>query len=106
MVQGGVIAVYTKNNFLANYVGNSPNLLTIDGLPEEDLNGTSGSYSEAPDLDPLIFWKADLSTNQNGQARLSFKTNNVTGTCLIQVVGKDTEGRLLESKLVYEVSGR
>ncbi len=105
MVQGGVIAIYTKNNFLSNYVESSPNMLEINGLQNVQNEESSISYPAAPDLEPLIFWQADLKTDENGFARLNFQTNNITGHCMIQLIGMDENGNLLEGKYIYQVTG-
>jgi hypothetical protein len=105
MVQGGVIAVYTKNNFLGNYVEASPNMIQVNGLQNELNQESSISYPAAPDLEPLIFWKPDLRTDENGFARLNFQTNNITGNCMIQLIGMDENGDLLEGKYIYKVTG-
>ena len=105
MIQGGVIAVYTKNNFLDNYVGASPNMIHVNGLQNELNVESSISYPAAPDLDPLIFWQADLTTDENGFAHLNFQTNNITGDCMIQLIGMDENGNLLEGEYIYQVSG-
>ena len=107
MIQGGVIAVYTKNNFLADYIQNSPNTLSISGIPSESLrkvNNTSVSISEEmPEFNPVIYWNPDILTDTNGKAMLSFPANNVTGKCLIQIQGIDIAGKLIEGKVFYKV---
>ena len=104
MIQGGVIAVYTKNNFLGNYVKGSSNMIQVNGLQNELNQDLSISFPTVPNLDPLIFWQADLTTDENGFAQLNFQTNNVTGNCMIQLIGMDKNGNLLEGKYIYQVS--
>ena len=104
MVQGGVIVVYTKNNFLAKHIGASPNLLFINGLPPEDTENFEEHFKGAPDLEPIIFWEPDLSSKGDDSVHFSFQTSDITGKCMIQVVGMDAEGKLIEGNIVYEVS--
>jgi hypothetical protein len=105
MIQGGVIAVYTKNNFLGNYMEASSNLIRVNGLQNANNEESPISYPGAPDLDPMIFWQADLTTDEKGFARFNFQTNNITGDCMIQVVGMDKSGNLIEGKYIYQVTG-
>ena len=106
MIQGGVIAVYTKNNFLAKYVEATPNMLMINGLPPDNSETPFEDYSGAPDIKPLIHWEPKISIPSGNSARISFQTNDITGYCMIQVIGMDSEGNLIEGKMVYEVSER
>lgn len=106
MVQGGVIAVYTKNNFLENQIGSGPNMLLINGLPPEDPENFEDRYTGAPDLEPIIFWKPDLSSKGGDSVYLSFQTSDITGACMIQVIGMGTDGQLIEGNMVYQVSER
>ena len=106
MIQGGVIAVYTKNNFLAKYVETAPNMLMINGLPPENSEIPDKDYSGAPDIKPVIHWEPNISIPSGSSVRISFQTNDITGFCMIQVIGMDSEGNLVEGKTVYEVSER
>lgn len=107
MIQGGVIAVYTKNDILADYIQNTPNTLSISGIPAESfrkVNNTAVSISEEmPEFNPVIYWNPEISTDANGKTRFSFPTNNVTGNCLIQIQGIDKNGRPIEGKAIYKV---
>jgi hypothetical protein len=106
MVQGGVLAVYTKNNFLATYIDKSPNMIHLEGLPEDEPVSKSITTETRPDLNPMIHWNAQIKTNEKGHAEVVFQTNDITGQCMIQVVGMDSEGNLIEGNMVYEVSER
>lgn len=106
MIQGGVIAVYTKNNFLSKYVEASPNLLLINGLPADNPENHDEQYSDAPDIEPMIHWEPNISVQSGSSAHFSFQTNDITGQCMIQVVGMDSEGNLIEGNMVYEVAER
>ena len=106
MVQGGVIAVYTKNNFLASYIDKSPNIIKLKGLPENETVDISNTDKPGPDLEPMIHWEAQLNTDDRGHAEVSFQTNQVTGNCMIQVIGINENGQLLEGKIIYRVSGK
>jgi len=106
MVQGGIIAVYTKNNFLSNHVGASPNMLMINGLPLDNNENYDDSFTGAPDLEPIIFWEPDLSNEGGDSVHLSFQTSDITGACMIQVMGLGADGQLIEGNMVYQVSER
>jgi hypothetical protein len=106
MIQGGVITVYTKNNFLSKQVEASPNLLLINGLPVDSPEHNVEHSSGAPDMEPIIHWEPNIYIPSGKSARFSFRTNDITGRCMIQVVGMDSEGNLNEANFVYEVSER
>jgi hypothetical protein len=106
MIQGGVIAVYTKNNFLFKYVEATPNMLLINGLPLNNPVYKLQHSSGAPDMEPIIHWEPNISIESNRPASFSFQTNDITGQCMIQVVGMDSEGNLIEGNMVYEVSDK
>ncbi len=107
MIQGGVIAVYTKNDILVDYIQNTPNTLSISGISSESfrkVNNTTVSISEEiPEFNPVIYWNPEISTDANGKARFSFLTNNVTGNCQIQIQGIDKNGTPIEGKVIYKV---
>ena len=105
MIQGGVIAVYTKNNFLSKHVESTPNMLLINGLPKDN-PGNSAEYSTgAPDMEPIIHWEPNISIQSENPINFSFQTNDITGPCMVQVVGIDSEGNIIEGNMVYQVSG-
>jgi hypothetical protein len=106
MIQGGVIAVYTKNNFLSKYVQSTPNMLFINGLPRDNTETNVGRASGAPDMEPIIHWEPHISVRSGSSTGISFQTNDIIGRCMIQVVGMDSEGNLNEANFVYEVSER
>ncbi len=106
MVQGGVIAVSTKNNFLANHIGVSPNMLLINGLPPDDTENFEARFTGVPDLEPIIFWEPDISNTGSDTVYLSFQTSDITGACMIQVIGMGADGQLIEGNMVYQVSER
>jgi len=103
MIQGGVIAIYTKNNFLIDYIRSSPNTLTITGFPPETSNSNRKSSDEVPDFNPVIYWNPEIITESNEKFILSFPTNNVTGNCLIRINGIDGLGKPMAGELVYRV---
>jgi hypothetical protein len=86
-----------------------PNTLTVKGIPESELvekikdAAIPGRDHETPDFNPLIYWNANILTDENGKARVSFNTNDITGNIIIEVKGIDTSGQLLSGYLSFEV---
>ena len=104
MIQGGVIAIYTKNNFLGEYVNNLPNLLNVKGLPEKMTKEKLDISYSHPELEPVIFWNSIVPTDESGFIRIAYKQNDVTGNCMIQLIGKRPDGQLFEERFTYYVS--
>jgi hypothetical protein len=109
MIQGGVVAVYTKDNFLIDYIRGMPNTLRLEGIPEtngEMINesfSSKGKKHETPDFSPLIYWNANIRTDEIGKAIVSFHMNDITGPVIIEVNGIDRDGQLLTGYLTFEV---
>ncbi len=109
MIQGGVVSVYTKNNFLIDYIRAMPNTIAVNGIPERNIQEHKAGVEvnknnhETPDLSPLIYWNPIVRTDENGSATLSFQTNDVTGTILLEVQGMDINGRPLYGIMKLEV---
>ena len=100
MIQGGIIAVYTHNNYLVNHVASLPNTLIIDGIAEnaafKDLYNPS-----IPDLSPAIYWNPEPSAGT-----FSFRANDVSGKYLIMIKGADQAGKELYGNLEIKVLPR
>jgi hypothetical protein len=109
MIQGGVVAIYTKNNFLIDYIRTMPNTLRVEGLPRsipeenkvknEDLNS-----HETPDFSPLIHWDPEIQTDEEGKSTITFRTNDVTGDIAICIEGIDRNGNIVSGQKVFRVS--
>jgi hypothetical protein len=104
MIQGGVIAIYTKNNFLSKHVDANPNMLLVNGLSMDNPANNIEHSSGAPDMEPVIHWEPNISIQTGNPSSFSFKTNDINGQCMVQVVGMDSKGNLIEGNMVYEVS--
>jgi hypothetical protein len=107
MIQGGVVAVYTKNNFLIDYIRNMPNTLQVHGIPAS--NGKNAILTknenphETPDFNPMIYWQPNISTDENGRAKISFALNDITGFVVLSLKGMDSSGRMLTAHSHIEV---
>lgn len=109
MVQGGVVAVYTKNQILMDYVMSQPNTLQIKGLAP-DLNNRAyqnpsldSRIYRKPDLNPLIYWEPGLQFGEDGTAVITIPANDLSGYYLIHVEGMDTEGKPFFGRRVIKV---
>ena len=109
MIQGGVVAVYTKNNYLIDYIQSQPNNLSVMGLtPLLNIQFNQSphlpsSLDETPDLNPLIYWNPDIRLIESGEIQLEILANDVSGYYLIHVEGIDASGRPMSAQKVIEV---
>jgi hypothetical protein len=108
MIQGGIVAIYTKNNSLIDYIRKMPNTFRIAGIapqatPEDEIpSGQHNSY-ETPDFSPVIHWDPHIQTDEQGKATVKFQTNDVTGKIVIQVEGMDRNGMPIAGQLIIEI---
>ena len=58
--------------------------------PKYAVNKSTG----LPDLRSTIFWDANVATDENGKAKLSFYAADLPGSYTIKVEGTDLMGRL------------
>jgi len=109
MIQGGIIAVYTKNNYLTDYIQSQPNTITVKGLTllEEDTEKhnllSPSSPHPMPALNPLIYWNPEIRFNEFGKADLEIQTNDVSGFYLIHMEGMDATGKPLSAQKIVQV---
>ena len=109
MIQGGVVAVYTKNNYLIDYIESQPNTLSIEGLTttleESDYQNlvSQSSPDQKPYLNPLIYWNPELRFNESGEVQFEILTNDVSGYYLIHIEGIDAAGKPLSGQIIIEV---
>lgn len=110
MIQGGVVAVNTRNNFLIDYIRNMPNTLTVRGTPARDKgpaisdpNNENRPDHETPELNPVIHWEPVVETDREGRANFSFRMNDQTGMITVEVQGMDESGNPLQGIMHLEV---
>jgi hypothetical protein len=109
MIQGGVVAVYTHNNSLAEHINSQPNTLVVKGLDTDDDTAfnkfpvSSDLSDQKPDLNPLIYWNPEIHFSANGMTELEIPANDVSGNYLIQIEGMDTDGKPFFGRKVIPV---
>jgi hypothetical protein len=59
-----------------------------------------------PDFRHLLFWSADVNTNEKGKNELSFFTSDVPGKYVIVVQGLNQEGKTGYQEMTFEVTDR
>ena len=105
MIQGGVIAIYTNNNYLEDYTELLPNMITVNGVFNDpviySLDSRMYKYGQGPDLDPMIYWNPSVLTDDEGKARVDLRMNDIIGNCLIVVEGTDRHGNYILGELTY-----
>lgn len=62
--------------------------------------------SATPDLRSTIFWDANVVTDKDGKAKISFYTADVAGTYTIKLEGTDLMGRYASFKKTIVVGGK
>lgn len=108
MVQGGVVAIYTKDNYLIDYIRKMPNTVRVNGFPtsnfqdETEKSGPDGNHA-TPDLSPVIYWNPEIHTNDQGFAEVVFRANDVTGLYLMHVAGMTENGDPLSGNLIIRI---
>ena len=108
MIQGGVIAIYTKNGYLIEYSRNQPNTFTIQGLSvsyDQECNPTNQFINalDKPDLNPVIYWAPNVFFNDTNSARIKFPSNDVSGKYLIHIEGMNDEGHPFTAQKIIQV---
>jgi hypothetical protein len=108
MIQGGIITVYTKNNYLIDYFRSQPNNLMIQGLAQS-LNNENNPvdptpYSpDTPEFNPVIYWVPSIELDTSNRAQIKFRANDVSGKYLIHIEGADASGRPFSAQRLIEV---
>jgi hypothetical protein len=108
MIQGGVIAIYTKNGYLIEYSRNQPNTFTIQGLSVsygQEGNPTNHfiNASDKPDLKPVIYWAPNVLFDDTNSAQIKFPTNDVSGKYLIHIEGMNDAGHPFTAQKIIQV---
>lgn len=109
MIQGGVVAVYTKNNYLIDYIRKMPNTLRVDGVPRVEPIGNAGRNTGftdrhvMPDFDPVIYWNPNIIVDKDQEVTITFPHNDVTGNFTVYVQGMDFYGKPLAGSVSYTV---
>ncbi|MBR9998327.1 MAG: hypothetical protein KFF73_05115 [Cyclobacteriaceae bacterium] len=108
MIQGGVVAIYTKNNYLIDYIRNMPNTLRVEGITrtvtmEHGHQSGQQDAHETPDFFQLIHWDPNIQTNEEGKTTVIFQSNDVTGNIAIHMEGMDRNGMPVAGQAVIQV---
>ncbi|WP_422080453.1 hypothetical protein [Ulvibacterium sp.] len=112
MPRASILAIYTHSGSgLSEALGEQKHLFN-DILPQyspvkefyaPDYSKMEGDTIENTDLRKLLFWKPDLQTNEEGEARLEFFNGDLPGTKLIIIEGIDADGNLGYKEIMYRV---
>lgn len=108
MIQGGVIAIYTRDGYLVDYSRNQPNTVRIQGLSVS--NGQEGNpvdqfttAMDKPDLNPVIYWAPNVLFDETNTARIKFPANDVSGKYLIHIEGMNAAGHPFTAQRIIQV---
>lgn len=101
--QNGVICIYLKRGGrnAPRELGSHQKLITFLGYnPAQEFYQPAyhiASFKEStkPDLRSTIYWKPDLITDQNGEAKIRFYTSDRAGSYTIILEGISSEGEIL-----------
>lgn len=104
---GGVLIVNTKTGKDASTGTSAIGILAITppGFYQPHDFYQAGNSKNKPGLNQsqTVFWKADVTTDKNGHASLSFFNPNENGTYRITVEGIDNQGNLARQIYRYKV---
>jgi TonB-dependent SusC/RagA subfamily outer membrane receptor len=107
----GVIAIFTKNG-TESYTGTKQNLGSInfkDAGYDYARNFYEPKYAKnqpetkVPDYRTTLLWQPYISLNQEGKARISFYSGDVTGDYQVTIEGITATGRVITSKAYFEI---
>ena len=104
----GIVAIYTKEGDFFDANSKRPNTFKIHGgVPVADFpaisNAATDSEQNRPVFRPVIYWNPSVSTNQNGEAEVSFFHSDDKGTFRIEVLGDVGNGEIVTKKKKYEI---
>jgi hypothetical protein len=110
IVYGGIIHLYTKNKNFASLI--NTNNLTMDkfsGFTEKN-NFSEIRYSDETTLKSrkadyrnTLYWNPEITTNENGEAIISFYTSDEKGKFLISIEGVGENGAIVSKQQVLKV---
>lgn len=110
MVYGGIIHLYTKKKNFASLI-DTKNLTfnNFTGLTKatkfREINYTDGIAlsTKKADYRNTLYWNPEVTTDDNGEAHISFYTSDETGKFLITIEGAGENGETGSTQLVLEV---
>lgn len=110
-VYDGVVSFTSYRPDAENIPHSSGDLLQLaEGLqPEKEFYspaypGQEERAGSLPDYRELLYWNPDVSTGENGKARLSFYSSDIPGNYLLYMQGMDSNGRVGWRTMPFTVS--
>lgn len=105
MLRSGVLAIDTKENKIFPSLLNASNNFTCDGfyLPKA-FDKPSEKSEQTPDFRPLVFWHPQISTDQKGNASLTFTATDAISRFLIHAEGVSAQGKAGVAQAIYQVT--
>ena len=110
MVYGGIINLYTKNKNFASLI-DTKNLIfnefkdftKINKFREIKYIDEAAINSRKADYRNTLFWNPEISTDENGEANISFYTSDEKGKFLVTIEGVGENGETGYKQMVLEV---
>jgi uncharacterized protein YfaS (alpha-2-macroglobulin family) len=110
VVYGGIIHLYTKKKNFASLI-DTKNLIfnefkgftKINKFSEIKYIDETAINSRKADYRNTLYWNPEISTDENGEANISFYTSDEKGKFLVTIEGVGENGNTGSKQMVLEV---
>ncbi|MGC4037184.1 MAG: TonB-dependent receptor plug domain-containing protein [Chitinophagaceae bacterium] len=110
---GGVISINTKHGpDRTDFSKSKLHLitpLTYHVSPKfemPDYSNAAIKNNSNPDLRTTIYWNANIKTDANGEADISFYTGDNSGKYIVTITGLTVNGKIIHKKTTIDVTGK
>ena len=105
MIRGGLVVVYTDNNYMKSTCEQLENIFDFRGFHESrkfnPVTKSESNFREHPDFRYQLYWNPDVNVGES--TTISFQTSDLTGEYSIQVAGISENGKPISTSRTFMV---
>ena len=103
---GGLFGLFTKTKSTNLMNDTAPQFAPIREYYNPEYNDVEAVDWSIPDRRTLLYWKPDIVTDRNGQAKIKFFNSDLTGKMVLICEGITPDGKVGYSEVFYDVDFR